>query len=47
MLPLQKTFTPLTREHILALRPGAWGDYELLEVRDAFDKQKDPDRVLG
>lgn len=47
MLPLQKTFTPLTREHILALRPGTWGDYELLEVRDAFDKQKDPDRALA
>jgi hypothetical protein len=29
MQTAQKNFATLTREQILALRPGAWGDYEL------------------
>ncbi len=47
MQPLFKHFASLTREQILALRPGAWGDYELLEARDEFDQQNDDDRALA
>jgi len=47
MQPLQRYFASLTREQILALRPGAWGDYELSETRKEFDKQNDRDRALA
>ena len=47
MQPIQRYFASLTREQILALHPGAWGDNELLEVRNEFDIQKDPDRALA
>jgi len=47
MQPLQRYLASLTREQILALHPGAWGDDELSDVRSEFDKQNDRDRALA
>jgi len=48
MLPIVKQFEALTRAQILALRPGAWGDLELLDVLQHFETQeKDRDRAMA
>jgi len=47
MLSIHRPLASLTRDQILALRPGAWGDDELLGVRKEFDKQNDRDRALA
>lgn len=39
-ISLVKQFDALTREQILALRPGAWGDENLLEVIKYFESDK-------
>mgnify|MGYP000254882528 CR=1 FL=1 len=41
-------FDSLTREQILALRPGVWGDMDLLDVIEYFEKEKkDRDRAIA
>lgn len=40
MLPVVKQFDPLTREQILAIRPGTWGDFELLDVLKYFETER-------
>lgn len=47
MQSIHKHLASLNREQILALRPGAWGDYELSKVRSEFDKQGERDRALA
>ena len=48
MLPIVKQFDPLTREQILAIRPGTWGDSELLDVLKYFEtERKDRDRAMA
>ncbi len=47
MQSIYKHLTSLTRDQILALRPGVWGDDELSDVRSEFDKQNDRDRALA
>jgi tetratricopeptide (TPR) repeat protein len=48
MSPIIKQFDTLTREQILALRPGVWGDLELLDVMEHFEKErKDRDREMA
>ena len=48
MLPIVKQFDTLTREQILAIRPGTWGDLELLDVLKHFDtEKKDRDRAMA
>lgn len=47
MQSLHKHLASLNREQILPLRPGAWSDDELLDVRNEFDKQSDRDRALA
>ncbi len=47
MRPVPKHLASLNREQILALRPGAWDDDDLLETRKEFDKQNDHDRALA
>ncbi len=48
MLPIVKQFDPLTREQILAIRPGTWGDFELLDVLKYFEtERKDRDRAMA
>ena len=45
---LIKQFDALTREQILALRPGAWGDEDLLEVLKYFESEiKDRHRAMA
>lgn len=41
MAKLEKQFEKLSREDILAIRPGQWSDFELLSVIQLFDEQKD------
>ena len=40
MLSLVKQFDDMDREQILALRPDAWGDEDLLKVLKYFDQEK-------
>ncbi len=41
-------FKTMSREQILATRPGTWGDYELLSVIRHFDQeQRDQDRAMA
>lgn len=47
MQSIHKHLASLTRDQIMALRPGAWGDDELLDVRKELDKQNDRDRALA
>jgi hypothetical protein len=48
MLPIVKQFDPLTRDQILAIRPGTWGDFELLDVLKYFEtERKDRDRAMA
>ncbi|MDY7079750.1 MAG: DUF1186 domain-containing protein [Chloroflexota bacterium] len=48
MLPIIKQFDTLTRAQILATRPGAWGDLELLDVMEHFEaEKKDRDRAMA
>ena len=47
MKNLIKSFAPLTREQILALRPGLYADHELLDVAEHFRKNKDHDREMA
>ncbi len=48
MLPIVKQFDPLTRDQILAIRPGMWGDSELLDVLKYFETEKqDRDRAMA
>ena len=47
MQSIHKHLASLTRDQILALRPGAWGDDELLDVRNELDKQNDRDHALA
>lgn len=48
MLPIIKQFDALTRAQILALRPGVWGDLNLLDVMEHFEKEKkDRDREMA
>jgi tetratricopeptide (TPR) repeat protein len=43
MINLREKFTGLTRSQILAIRPGAYGDYELLDAIGAFDEDEQMD----
>ena len=48
MLPIVKQFDPLTRKQILAIHPGTWGDFELLDVLKYFEtERKDRDRAMA
>jgi len=47
MKNLLKSFDPLTREEILALRPGLYADHDLLDVAEHFQKNKDHDREMA
>jgi hypothetical protein len=48
MLPIVRQFDPLTREQILALRPGTWGDFELLDALKHFEtERKDRGRAMA
>lgn len=48
MLPIVKQFDALTRDQIRALRPGTWGDSELLDVLQHFETGvKDRDRAMA
>jgi len=48
MLPIVKQFDTLTREQILAIRPGTWGDFELLDALKYFEtERKDRDRAMA
>ena len=48
MSPIIKQFDTLSRKQILALQPGAWGDWELLDVLQYFEKEKkDRDREVA
>ncbi|MDD1713369.1 MAG: DUF1186 family protein [Methanoregulaceae archaeon] len=43
-----KAFDALTREQILAIRPGVWGDLELVDVVEHFETEgKDRDRAMA
>ncbi|MBC8449043.1 MAG: DUF1186 domain-containing protein [Chloroflexi bacterium] len=46
MREIVKHFEGLSREDILATRPGLWGDYELLDVLQHFHGQKDWGRAM-
>lgn len=46
MREIIKHFERLSREEILATRPGAWGDYELLDVLQHF-QQEDRDQAMA
>jgi tetratricopeptide (TPR) repeat protein len=46
--PLIKQFSPLTRHQILSLRPGTWGDKDLMEAVKYFESEKkDRDRAMA
>jgi tetratricopeptide (TPR) repeat protein len=48
VLPIAKQFDLLSREQILAIRPGTWGDFELLDVLKYFEtERKDRDRAMA
>ncbi len=44
---IAEQFDPLTREQILAIRPGVWGDVELLDALGHFEKAKERDRAMA
>jgi len=47
MLPIIKQFDALTREQILAIRPGTWGDWELLDVIEHFARDRDREMAVA
>ena len=47
MKNLLKSFDPLTRAQILALRPGLYADHDLLSVAEHFQKNKERDREMA
>ena len=48
LTPLIKQFSPMTRHQILSLRPGTWGDKDLMEVVKYFESEKkDRDRAMA
>lgn len=46
--PLIKQFSPMTHHQILSLRPGTWGDRDLMEAVKYFESEKkDRDRAMA
>ena len=46
--PLIKQFSSMTRPQILSLRPGTWGDTDLMEAVKYFEtEKKDRDRAMA